>query len=207
MLPSRHDPQQHHKKQQRYQEIKKLGLIIETVALAEEEAEDEERVMRISREREGGWGCAMPEPHKVKRSPSLSMKLPKWRNRAAGSGLSIGSITQFPSPTLLSPSPASTRQDMTIPSTTTAMPGMGMRAVSGSHVPHSSVSATAWSTSGAPKSGGEKRRRASISVAVSVGAGIERKSAALRNSVQYWLSSAAGGGDNRYQKISHHQQT
>lgn len=206
MLPLRHDPQPHHQKQ-RYHEIKKLSLVTETVVLAEEEAEDEERVTRMSREREGGWRGAMPEPRKVKRSPSLSTKLPKWRNRAAVSGLKIGSSTQYPSPTLLSPSSTSTRRDMTIPSTTTMMPGMGMRAVSGSHVPHSSVSATAWSTSGASKRG-EKRRRASISVTVSVGARIERKSAALRNSVQYWLSSAASGGDNRYQKISpHHQQT
>lgn len=175
--------------------------------MTEEEAEDEERVTRMSNGREGGLDSVGFDPRKARRSLSLSTKLPKWRNRAVASGLSISS-TQQPIPISLSPSSTSTRRDLTIPPTT-VMPGMGMHAVSGSHVPHqSSVSATAWSTSAPPKRGGrEKRRRASISVAVSVSAGIERKSASLRNSVHYWLSNAAGGGDNRYQKISpNHQQ-
>ena len=188
--------------------MKKLGLITETNALTEEEADEEERVTRMSRERGGEWNSIMSDPRKARRSPSVSMKLPKWRNRAGASGLSISSSGQYLSPTLLSPSSPSIRRDLTIPPRT-VMPGMGMRAVSGSHVPHASVSATAWSTSTPPERGGEKRRRASISVVRSVSAGIEKKSASLRNSVQYWFSNAAGGGDNRYQKISpnHHHQT
>ena len=191
--------------------MEKLGFIIETVPLTEEEADDEKRVTRRSKERGDGWESAMSDPRKGRRSPSLSTRPPKWRNRAAEAGLSINSGTQQPSPTLLSPSSASTKRDMAIPPPT-VMSGMGMRAVSGSHVPHQSVSsATAWSTSGAPRREQKKRRAASISVvADSVSAGIERTSASLRNSVQHWLSNAAnGGGDNRYQKISphHHHHT
>lgn len=186
----------------------KLGLIIETIDLTEEEETgDEKRVTQISREG-GGWENMAPDPCKERRSLSLSTKLPKWRNPAAVSGLSTSSGTQKLPPTLLSPSSSTrARRDMTIippPTTTTAMPGtMGMRAVSGSYVPRqSSVSTTtAWSTSGPNR---KKRRRASISVAAgSISTGIKRGSASLRDNVHYWVSSAVGsGGDHRYQRIS-----
>lgn len=208
MMPSRCDPHQHqhdYYQNQQHRRIKKLGLIIETIDLTEEEeAGDEKRVTQISREGGGGWENVAPDPRKARRSPSLSTKLPKWRNRAAVSGLSIGSGTQKLPPTLLSPSSTRTRRDMTKPPpTTTAIPGMGMRAASGSHVPRqSSVSTTAWSTSGPNRGGGEKRRRASLSVAGSISTGIKRGSASLRDNVHYWVSSAVGGGDHRYQKIS-----